>query len=185
MNDIQKVYDIDFGALVYPKWIKVVSGSEVLSASVNFNEGGGSGNGEASTVGYYHIIKDYIGTESEFGDDVFVHWFITDHAKALDVSTGKYVNINPSFLKIIDIEGVKYNITDIMFVHGIYAVRDNIEDDAYIKYYDSFEEYLKQCAKQYGFTINPSDHIKSISYDEYWEGIDKIYTPPTDDDVPS
>lgn len=34
--------------MVYPKYIKVVSGSEVVSASVNFNEGGGSGNGSSS-----------------------------------------------------------------------------------------------------------------------------------------
>lgn len=36
LNNIQKVYDIDFGALVYPKWIKVVSGSEVIKAEVTF-----------------------------------------------------------------------------------------------------------------------------------------------------
>ena len=41
----RKIIDYDFGALVYPKYIKVVSASEVLSASVNFNEGGGSGSG--------------------------------------------------------------------------------------------------------------------------------------------
>lgn len=54
----RKVIDYDFGALVYPKWIKVVSGSEVISASVNFNEGGGSGSGEsgdASTIEYFDI----------------------------------------------------------------------------------------------------------------------------------
>ena len=36
LNDIQKIYDIDFGALVYPKWIKVVSGSEVIKGEVTF-----------------------------------------------------------------------------------------------------------------------------------------------------
>lgn len=52
-----RVIDYDFGALVYPKWIKVVSGSEVVSASVNFNEdgGSGSGSGEASTVEYLDV----------------------------------------------------------------------------------------------------------------------------------
>lgn len=48
MYEGQAVIDYDFGALVYPKWIKVVSGSEVVNASVNFNEGGGSGNGSSS-----------------------------------------------------------------------------------------------------------------------------------------
>lgn len=181
----REVIDYDFGALVYPKWIKVVSGSEVVSASVNFNEGGGSGSGsgEASTIKYYHLIKDYIGTDSKYGDDVYVNWFITDHVKAFEISTGKYVNINDTFLQIKDIDHIKYNIIDIMFVHGHYAVRDNIDDDAYIKYYDSFEEYLKQRAKEYGFTINPSEYVESISYDEYWEGIDKTYTFPTDNNV--
>lgn len=35
-NNIQKVYDIDFGALVYPKWIKVTSGSKVVKGEVTF-----------------------------------------------------------------------------------------------------------------------------------------------------
>ena len=30
------VIDYDFGALVYPKWIKVVSGSEVVKGEVTF-----------------------------------------------------------------------------------------------------------------------------------------------------
>ena len=48
-----KVFDKDMGALVYPKWIRVSSSSEVLSASVNFGSSGsgsvgGSGSGEGS-----------------------------------------------------------------------------------------------------------------------------------------
>lgn len=31
------VIDYDFGALVYPKWIKVVSGSEVIKGVVTFD----------------------------------------------------------------------------------------------------------------------------------------------------
>lgn len=34
----REVIDYDFGALVYPKWIKVVSGSEVLKSQVTFAE---------------------------------------------------------------------------------------------------------------------------------------------------
>lgn len=143
-------------------------------ANLSSGDDSGSGSGEASTIKYYHLIKDYIGTDSKYGDDVYVNWFITDHVKALEISTGKYVNINDTFLQIKDIDRIKYNIIDIMFVHGHYAVRDNIDDDAYIKYYDSFEEYLKQRAKEYGFTINPSEYVKPISYDEYWEGIDSV-----------
>lgn len=32
----QRVIDYDFGAFVYPKWIKVTSSSEVISATVTF-----------------------------------------------------------------------------------------------------------------------------------------------------
>lgn len=41
----RKVVDYDFGALVYPKWIKVVSGSEVVKAFVTCS------NGEATQIG--------------------------------------------------------------------------------------------------------------------------------------
>lgn len=34
--DGRPVIDYDFGALVYPKWIKVVSGSEVIVGEVTF-----------------------------------------------------------------------------------------------------------------------------------------------------
>lgn len=54
------VIDRDFGALVYPKCIKVVSGSEVVTASVNFNVGGGSGNGsegQGNIAGEYYALK--------------------------------------------------------------------------------------------------------------------------------
>lgn len=62
----RKVVDYDFGALVYPKWIKVVSGSEVVSASVNFNEGGGSGNGSGEKIEYtYFDFRDYNLSEND------------------------------------------------------------------------------------------------------------------------
>ena len=32
----REVIDYDFGALIYPKWIKVVSGSEVIKGEVTF-----------------------------------------------------------------------------------------------------------------------------------------------------
>lgn len=33
----KRVIDCDFGALVYPKWIKVISGSEVIKGVVTFS----------------------------------------------------------------------------------------------------------------------------------------------------
>lgn len=59
-----KNFDCDVAAFVYPKWIKVISGTEVITASVNFNEGGGSGSGSGSgssdgiTMEYYRIDWD-------------------------------------------------------------------------------------------------------------------------------
>ena len=50
-----KIINSDFAALVYPKFIKVVSGSEVVSASVNFNEGGGSGSGSSNDIEYTYL----------------------------------------------------------------------------------------------------------------------------------
>lgn len=61
MYEGQAVIDYDFGALVYPKWIKVVSGSKVVSASVNFNEGGGSGSESGSgnlSLAYFYIDRN-------------------------------------------------------------------------------------------------------------------------------
>ena len=55
-----KNFDCDFAALVYPKYIKVISGTEVVSASVNFNEGGGSGSGSSdgeSNWRYFDMSK--------------------------------------------------------------------------------------------------------------------------------
>lgn len=58
----QRVIDYDFGALVYPKWIKVTSSSEVVNCVVNFSAGGGSGTGggsgeggESSSVRYFNV----------------------------------------------------------------------------------------------------------------------------------
>lgn len=69
----RKVIDYDFGALVYPKYIKVISGSEVLSASVNFNEGGGSGNGNGSSgdnnFKYYKINSSFAITGNIYNYD--------------------------------------------------------------------------------------------------------------------
>ena len=62
----RKVVDYDFGALVYPKWIKVVRGSEVVNASVNFNVGGGSGNGSEGTSNWKYIdVSNYTSLEKE------------------------------------------------------------------------------------------------------------------------
>ena len=35
----QRVFDYDFGALVYPKWIRIESGSKVVSGTITLSEG--------------------------------------------------------------------------------------------------------------------------------------------------
>ena len=35
-NDAYANFDSDFGALVYPKWIKIISGTEVINRKVTF-----------------------------------------------------------------------------------------------------------------------------------------------------
>jgi len=50
-----KNFDCDIAAFVYPKWIKVISGTEVITASVNFNEGGGSGSGSVSKIEFVDL----------------------------------------------------------------------------------------------------------------------------------
>lgn len=73
---LDKIIDYDFGALVYPKYIKVVSGSEVVSAYVNFNEGGGSGSGSGEStpmMEYYRIKKIDSLVEDAFYQSFYVN----------------------------------------------------------------------------------------------------------------
>ena len=72
----QAVIDYDFGALVYPKYIKVVSGSEVVSGSVNFNEGGGSGSSDNSDVKWeYYKIDRAAFESSSVGGEIWYGMF--------------------------------------------------------------------------------------------------------------
>ena len=125
LNNIQKVYDIDFGALVYPKWIKVVSGSEVVSASVNFNEGGGSGNGSGDEWIYIRLsnLEAYlqyyalstlssITSTSVYGQNyigVQLTSFVmfanisTSNIKAIGINLGLEVNAGGNYVKLKDI----------------------------------------------------------------------------------
>ena len=86
----RKVVDYDFGALVYPKWIKVVSGSEVVNASVNFNEGGGSGSGSSDGAKweYYKIERN-----TSYDDDAMSNVF--SHVTLVNQKSGGTVYIVP------------------------------------------------------------------------------------------
>ena len=50
-----KIFNYDFAALLYPKYIKVISDSKVIKGSVNFNEGGGSGSGSGESINWEYI----------------------------------------------------------------------------------------------------------------------------------
>ena len=39
MYEGKRVFDYDFGALVYPKWIRIESGSKVVSGTITLSEG--------------------------------------------------------------------------------------------------------------------------------------------------
>ena len=87
----RKVVDYDFGALVYPKWIKVVSGSEVVSASVNFNEGGGSGNGSSESSGEAFTFFDVKGKIPDNTMATLYGYIVKiDNGETQDVLSGSY-----------------------------------------------------------------------------------------------
>ena len=98
------VFDCDFGALVYPKWIKVVSGTEVLKASMNSN----SSNSSSDELTFYFYDgtvfekpykkgmtwRDWI--DSEFNTDswrIEEELYGEENIIVLQVREGQYVEI--------------------------------------------------------------------------------------------
>lgn len=67
-NYASAIVDYDFSALIYPKWIKVVSYSEPVQAIVTMeSESGGSGSDGAKIVPLTNQCKVYYDTESVSG----------------------------------------------------------------------------------------------------------------------
>ena len=67
-----KNFDYDVAAFVYPKWIKVISGTEVITASVNFNEGGGSGSGSSDDNNSKNILISIRNDSAPVSGDLMV-----------------------------------------------------------------------------------------------------------------
>lgn len=80
--------------MVYPKWIKVVSGSEVTNGVVNFNEGGGSGSGSSDgvTVEYYRIDWDNVDDSYMLRDIISMSYIFNVDAPGagIRIMTGTY-----------------------------------------------------------------------------------------------
>ena len=140
----RKVIDYDFGALVYPKYIKVVSGSEVVSASVNFNEGGGSGSSDNSDVKweYYKIdwdkfdeIGDYESLSNLVGEaDAFnVSYWGAKHVTTLigtafaDYTYSKIAGTNKAMFDVSNLDGYTHEADEGSWLTNVQIIHPNID----------------------------------------------------------
>ena len=95
-----KIFNYDFAALLYPKYIKVISDSKVIKGSVNFNEGGGSGSGSGDDSMVYYDVRGNVdvlhGTYNilEYVSMIFI--------KPYNTSDGIYEKMQPSGLICYD-----------------------------------------------------------------------------------
>lgn len=169
----RKVIDYDFAALVYPKWIKVVSGSEVISASVNFNEGGGSGSGSGSSDGvtmeYYRIDWNYYNDIA--GTDDYIAFKASSLVNCANADrSGKY---------IIDTANCPYSYKSVAKIACIPLTRISIVDsEEYIdegkSWLDIFknpelspsgnlDKYLIPISKEEFYTMNDDEYSGGIN----------------------
>lgn len=149
------VIDCDFGALVYPKWIKVTSSSEVVSASVNFNEGGGSGSGSSDDAKweYYKIDRN----DASF--DVGVMNNVYNYTTLDNVKGGGKIFICPSgedFSMTAAIAGisVKYILLDSVVVDtGSWL--GNVKESVKLLVGEDFDySFLKPITKEEFYSTN-------------------------------
>lgn len=138
------IFDRDFGALVYPKWIKVESSSEVVSASVNFNVGGGSGSGsgEASSIEYLDV--------SNLPEGLSITDLLTLASSVKYYDSGDNLTIGTFFINNQD---VAYNGTSSILDKTV-AIKVNWDELVYIgwKSYDilTLREFIeKDCGSDY------------------------------------
>lgn len=142
------VFDNDFGALVYPKWIKVESSSEVVSASVNFNVGGGSGSGESGDDGIWYLsAEEQINISSPglrenlFYNSIFIKELDADN-NVIITTLGTAANN----------EVIAYAIP---LTYPIHKVVDNVT-------YSTLKEYIEQCL---GYSL---DGIKWLTKEQFY-----------------
>lgn len=126
-----KVVDYDFGALVYPKWIKITSGSEVLNGVVTSNE-------EVTKVNLSkHEFVDLglsvnwatcnLGATKPEETGLYYAWGETEGYTAEDVAAGKKAFTDSDYKYYVEPTVMsKYNKTD-----GLTVLEDS-DDAAYI-----------------------------------------------------
>jgi len=131
------IIDCDFGGFVYPKYIKVVSGSEVVSASVNFNEGGGSGSGSGSGDGvkYYDCENSPI-SGSITGFCVLAKRLFENEIKIGTLYTLDGSNYNTPNLAV----SIDFNL-EICEVGKIETIRERMETLFGMSVEDAFAQY--------------------------------------------
>ena len=154
----RKVVDYDFGALVYPKWIKVISGSEVVSASVNFNEGGGLGSGSSSgdeRVIYYKFEQD-INPNFYFTSDNAIEGCIANVRATRD-------GINYMYSSVYGISGTYGQWSENPTCDAIAFIPNARHTDRDAHYWVIFKTYEELCEEY-------SDLPKAtrITAEEYW-----------------
>lgn len=153
--------DYDFAALVYPKWIKVVSGSEVISASVNFNEGGGSGSGESDSgeVIYYKLDEPmYLQDIEYFLKEVYV---FSGARGYYDKQIGYYYGTPASIRGMIGSKYSSYGYID-AFEFRPFQFWKSWSDMSLVTYNDleSFSEAFPEII---------STSLPRITAEEYWQ----------------
>ncbi len=146
----RKVVDYDFGALVYPKYIKVVSGSEVVSASVNFNEGGGSGNGS----GLKYLPKYYS-----------IDWSVADEGWTTVLTDGNLNRIAATAKGggVIAAYTPPFEIEAFSFLPVGFQNRNTFD----VTFFETLESVIDYIKTVFGVTISMNG-IKEISEEEYY-----------------
>lgn len=160
----RKVVDYDFGALVYPKYIKVVSGSEVVNASVNFNEGGGSGNGSGS--GESVVSMEYYAATKPISDITEIQslLFISSHSAML-------FNVNgaPENLLRVHPSALNYHMTESFpqcLVWRIAGTNLPIKNEAADEWIDT-GSFASNYETYYGKPL--SDSFRAITKEEFFD----------------
>lgn len=160
----KRVIDCDFGALVYPKYIKVVSGSEVLSASVNFNEGGGSGSGSSDGVSIEYYAINNVGEDDSTlyeilaGSNIYLLDYVngSQHNITGPYGYAKEISSNDYFNKVY-----KMAVTNLPLVYVAYGSNVIIDKGSWLENIKAWFEQMDE-----------------ILTDEY---IDSKFTPITKD----
>lgn len=150
------VIDCDFGALVYPKWIKVTSSSEVVNGYVNFNEGGGSGSGSGSDNVIYYEMLD--GTEA----DSNVYNMVKNVAASIKIllQNGRYV-----FGENWGSDGAGWNDVNYLKAFAFMPIDMDIEYDNKIEHthFPDFETYCQKMGESFESMVK-----RRITAEEYW-----------------